>query len=369
MRRFTASCFAIGLACFPLAAAAQAPATPGTIADNDSVFIDGTTFKLTPGKAKASASHLIKTLGARQLGPGAIVFRSGNELYIVDTPLRLPDSSLAGRNVFVNAEKEKTNRIRIEYAPPTNPEHQNIHDLLKARGALETVQKLFSPLRLPTELTIRTISCGMINAWYEARESPPAIVICYDYLDFVLQRAPKETTPAGITRADAVAGQLLWIVAHEMGHALFRLLDLSVFGREEEAADGIAAYFLLHLGQEHARRLIGGAAYAYAGYMKDYKENPNVALPLESFASNHGAPEARFYNLLCVAYGARPELFGDIVGKGYLPKWRAESCQFEYETLDKAVRREIAPHVDLQMAAEIWQSNWLPGSTSSALAN
>jgi hypothetical protein len=54
------------------------------IADNDSVYIDAKSFKIVPGKAKGGTSALIEALDARKLGPGAIVFRSGDELYIVD---------------------------------------------------------------------------------------------------------------------------------------------------------------------------------------------------------------------------------------------------------------------------------------------
>ena len=54
------------------------------IADNDSVYIDGKTFQITPGKAKADTAVQIKNLSARELGPGAIVIRSGDKLYIAD---------------------------------------------------------------------------------------------------------------------------------------------------------------------------------------------------------------------------------------------------------------------------------------------
>src|ERR1700739_526706 len=66
----------------PDAALAQPGAlASGTIANNDSIFIDGKNFTVTPGRAKADASPQIRTLGARDLGPGAIVFRSGGKLY------------------------------------------------------------------------------------------------------------------------------------------------------------------------------------------------------------------------------------------------------------------------------------------------
>jgi len=355
---------------FSLVTAAQAQPAPGTIAENDSILIDGTTLTVVPGKAKPGISAVIRTLGAREMGPGAIVFRSDDKLYIVDVPLLLPGSvTRDGQSIFVNADRKQTNRLRVEYVPPKNPEHAPVFELLKATHKLETTQRLFSPFRLTVDLTVRTLGCdGMVNAWYEREESRPTVNICYEYLHTILQYAPAETSAFGATRVDALLGQFLFLVAHEIGHALFDIFEIPVFGREEDAADQIAAYFLLQLGKERIHGLVAGAAHAYTGYMKDFAQNPKVAIPLQAFSSNHGSPEERFYNLLCMAYGAEPELFTDLVEKGYLPKTRAGSCRYEFRTLLQAVRREISPHVDHRMASEIWDSAWLPAETSRLLA-
>ena len=55
-----------------------------SIANNDSILIDATTFKVAPGRAKGDLSAQIKTFGARELGQGAIVFRASDRLYIVE---------------------------------------------------------------------------------------------------------------------------------------------------------------------------------------------------------------------------------------------------------------------------------------------
>src|SRR5947209_8592129 len=62
---------------------AIAQATFG-IANNDSIYVDGKTMKVVPGKAKGDASALIKELNAQDLGPGTLIFRSGDKLYIAD---------------------------------------------------------------------------------------------------------------------------------------------------------------------------------------------------------------------------------------------------------------------------------------------
>lgn len=347
----------VGLApALPNDATAQSQETPSAIAEGDAIYVDGTNFRITSGKAKADVSAVIKRSGARDLGPGAIVFRSGGRLYIVDVPLRVQVGAPgADRSALVDGEAARTNRIRIEYVPPDNPEHQKIYEGLKARGALEMIQKLFSPFRLPVDVTIRTLGCGgQVNAWYEREKSGPTVSICYEYEDNIMKNSPMETTPDGITREDAMVGQLLFVATHEIGHAFFEIYQVPVFGREEDAADQIATYFMLNLGKDRARGLVGGAAYAYHAFIKQYKENPNVLVPLAAFSSSHGSPEERYYNLMCMGYGAYPTLFADVVESGMLPKTRAQNCGYEFRTLRQAVLRELRPHLDWALSREVW---------------
>jgi hypothetical protein len=67
-------------------ATAHAQQTSLTIPDNDSVYIDAKSFQVIPGKGKGDAGVQIKDLAARELGPGAIIIRSGNKLYIAEGP-------------------------------------------------------------------------------------------------------------------------------------------------------------------------------------------------------------------------------------------------------------------------------------------
>src|SRR5258707_12614511 len=65
-------------------ATAHAQQAALAIPDNDSVYIDAKSFQVVPGKGKGDAGVQIKDLGARELGPGAIIIRSGNRLYIAE---------------------------------------------------------------------------------------------------------------------------------------------------------------------------------------------------------------------------------------------------------------------------------------------
>ena len=359
----------VGLASgFSTLAGAQSQNAPGTIADNDSIFVDGKTFRITSGEGKGDASVQIKALGARELGPGAIIFRSRDQLYIVDAPLLLPDGLAGRQNAYVSADAARPNRIRIAYDPPKNPEHQALYDMIKERRVLETLQQILSPFRLPVALTIKTMGCdGMVNSWYNTDNSIPTVHLCYELLQDILQTAPRETTQAGITPRDAVVGQFLFWTLHEVGHAMFDIFQVPLFGREEDAADQFAGYVMLQFGKDPARRLIGGAAYTANEFMKDYKQNPVVEKRLEKYSSVHGLPEQRFYNFVCLAYGADPKLFADVVENGFLPKRRAGNCEYEYETFSRAWRAEMSPHIDRQMARAVLDTTWLPQSSSRLL--
>jgi Putative metallopeptidase len=251
------------------------------------------------------------------------------------------------------AADAQAGRIQIEYQQPGNPAHQPLYELIKQRRVLEKLQEIFGPFRLPMELTIRTIGCdGRANAWYQR----PFLTLCYEYLEEIRQNAPKETTPLGLTASDAVAGQFFYVAAHEFGHAVFDLLAVPSFGGAEDAADQFSAYLMLHVGKDEARRMVLGAAYSYRNVL----QSSTVVLPLKAFSDLHGVPAQRFYNLLCVAYGADPQVFADAVEKGYLPQTRAPGCAREYGQVAFAFQQLIAPHIDKELAAKVHKKAWLP---------
>ena len=67
-------------------ALAQGQNATRTIAKNESIFIDGKALTISNGTSKDDVSAQISRLGAYDLGPGAIIFRANDKLYIVDAP-------------------------------------------------------------------------------------------------------------------------------------------------------------------------------------------------------------------------------------------------------------------------------------------
>jgi hypothetical protein len=56
------------------------------LADGEGIFVDGKTFKIAKGKPKGDPIAQIARLGAKEVGPGAIVFRFRDKLYMVEAP-------------------------------------------------------------------------------------------------------------------------------------------------------------------------------------------------------------------------------------------------------------------------------------------
>lgn len=254
--------------------------------------------------------------------------------------LRLLIVSVAAA-IFCALPARAAESVRIAYVQPDNPAHEAIFGILKEKRVLETLQGLLRAFRLPRPLLLQTTGCnGVPNAWYEAG----TVTVCYDFVADVLARAPQTTTPEGITREDAIVGLIAAVALHETGHALFDLLDVPIFGREEDAADQFAAYILLQLRQEEARRMIGGVALMFRNQASLQKAD------LDAFSGTHGLMAQRFFNLICMAYGSDPMYFADFVDKGFLPKERARGCEGEYAQATHAVDTLITRHLGASRA-------------------
>ena len=82
-----------------------------------------------------------------------------------------------------------------------------------------------------------------------------------------------------------------------------------------------------------------------------------------AFSGVHGAPAQRFFNLMCLAFGADRETFGDLIKIGYLPEARSRGCRVEFGELNFAFRQLIQPHVDQELARAVLQQGWLPAAS------
>ena len=288
------------------------------------------------------------------------------KMYLVGLLIALTAASEPA--IAKDSSKLRTDRIEISYVAPKNSEHEELYRLLKERRVLERIKGLLSPLRLPRPLLVKTAGCdGDVNAFYD----DDVVTVCYEYIAELLRNAPRETTPAGVTRQYAIVGPTIEVFLHELGHAIFDYHEVPILGHEEDAADQLAAYFLLQFDKANLRRLIAGVAYSYKvdASQPDTTDKPSNdarATPTQRFfrknrvfADEHELPAQRFYNILCMAYGADREQFADLVANEYLPKERAEGCADEYKQVVRAMNKLIRPYIDPKLAAQVRKKRWL----------
>ena len=213
----------------------------------------------------------------------------------------------------------RNERIIIEYLEPRHPlfayytdpddpaqakDHETnvktyqrytaIMERLKARRVMEEFSQFLAPLKLPITLRLRTQQCGEVNAFYDPADS--SISLCYEFVADIEDRAPRATTPEGITREEVIIGQIVGTLLHEGGHAVSNLLRLPVLGREEDTADQIAAFIMLQFGREVARTLIKGETYGWNQRQRTQSR----------FWGPHSTALQRQHTFLCLAYGSDP---------------------------------------------------------------
>jgi hypothetical protein len=121
-----------------------------------------------------------------------------------------------------------------------------------------------------------------------------------------------------------IEANLLSAFYHELGHALIDVMDLPVYGQEEDAADTASIMFLDAIFEEDSAVVI---AYGAATGLLIGAETTGEDI---AWSDTHGADLQRFYNLVCLFYGGNTETRAEFAEDMGLPEDRAETCEEEY---------------------------------------
>jgi hypothetical protein len=247
--------------------------------------------------------------------------------------------------------------------------------VIKAR-LLERLRDFLSPVRLPRSIGVVAVECdGGANASPFYLSGARIITICYQFIALAermtdramaaIKKDPKRY-PFPITRDEFLWGLIGGVMLHETGHALFDVLDVPVFGREEDAADQISILVALHLRPQLAEAAVKSYAYFWRAVPDPDSTMTKDGRPNEDFADEHGTPSQRIYNGLCIGYGRSPAVFGKFVSAGWLPEARAKGCAREYARIESAFVRTVLPFIDTKQMAEVQGVNWLAASYGPA---
>jgi len=259
-------------------------------------------------------------------------------------------------------------QIDIAYVEPANAALRSVYQHLKNRRVLETLQRFLAPLKLPRKLLVKFEQCGSTAARY--RPQGPA-TICYEYVAEIERLAPKETVNlvAGpVTTESAIVGPVVQAALREIAIAAFDILQIPVWGRQEDAADRVAAFVMLQFGPDVAWNTVVGFQWFLSGN----------ALAAPDFADVRGAVVQRYYTTLCIAVGAEqrqlfkfaPDDARHFVwfvaqgNAGDLPYARYTSCLEEFDTLRQAFDQSILPALDPALLERVRKTNWVQFSAA-----
>lgn len=158
--------------------------------------------------------------------------------------------------------------------------------------------------------------------------------------------------------ADFVAANIIGIFYHELGHALIDIEGVPIFAQEEDAADVFSIYLIDALYEdESALALAYDAAF---GFWAEAENRDRFGGDI-AWWDVHGPDEQRFYNTVCIFYGADPENregFAEDLG---LPEERAAYCPEEFDqandawggVLDEIAERKSGPRIAFEASEDL----------------
>jgi hypothetical protein len=138
-----------------------------------------------------------------------------------------------------------------------------------------------------------------------------------------------------------VAGNLVFVLQHEMGHAQISERKLAVLGaRDEDAADVFAILTMLEMGDVMSYRVLEQAAM---GWFLTAQRGERQGDMLE-FYEAHGLDKQRAYQIVCLMVGYDKDMFKQLADDSKLPASRRESCGADYRFARRGWEQTLAPH-------------------------
>lgn len=225
-----------------------------------------------------------------------------------------------------------------KYGPVKSPQFISAHQNLQRIEFLEKLASALSQLiTLPHTVVLSIGECGAPNAFYMPKQK--AIVLCHELMAQLAQGMQRDFARVASSAEilESISGGIVFILMHELGHALVHELDIPLLGREEDAADQIGAFFLLHS---------NNASYGLAGALWFFRSK-TLIYTRRHFSDEHSVGPQRQSNLACWAIGKDPSRYSYLLQGGYLTRERARRCNAEYRQLDSSVRRLLGNNVRL----------------------
>ena len=183
----------------------------------------------------------------------------------------------------------------------------------------------------PVLLTVK--ECGELGAWWDGSQQ---IVVCREVLTNAQANAAAFLQKGLVSQASAIkiaAGQIFYVVFHELAHALIQRHKLPYTGRQEDVADQFAANILLNSNDPD---LYVGAINLASQFER--KQGFKIFFKSE-LSDEHALGAQRKFQMLCWAYGRNPQSIHQMALNAGMPQRRLDRCPEEYADMKRNIER------------------------------
>lgn len=133
----------------------------------------------------------------------------------------------------------------------------------------------------------------------------------------------------GVSVQEASMDVMLYVLLHEIAHAMIRMYDFpTLAGREENAADELTTVLLLEFFDDGTEVVISAAD------LVDMRSRTKQETPAEDFWERHDfLNEPRYYRSICNVYGSNPKEYPELLEGTGITQKGAQVCIDEYKKL------------------------------------
>jgi Putative metallopeptidase len=254
--------------------------------------------------------------------------------------LRLGFTKCAGSGETASASGEDTTgTIHVVYDPPTSSDNAQAEQILRLGGTDGVAKGFTHSFALPSDITIHAVNEFVGPNWNPRTKT---ITVSYPFVVYIAKTL-KENFPA-LRSNDYEFGQELaavdgFVLTHEFGHALIALFNLPVLGKEEDAADSLAAVFFIKF-------VSGGAQYAFdaAKFFHAMSARQRKLAPAD-YWDQHSLDEQRADSIVCWVAGSGQQTYQAVAKLGILGQDRLKTCPAEYQQKLQSWTELLRQHV------------------------
>lgn len=270
------------------------------------------------------------------LGTVSLVLLTVGQWYMNEHP---PANAWQQGSGAVRSTPADTGRFLVHYDSAKTAAHREYLEQFRGDSLLDVIAAdLNGWFAIPVDITIGFSECDSADAYYDP--GTHTVSVTYEQVAEMRELFSHEVSGDSALTA-ATSDAIVFILYHELGHALIDVLDLPVTGKEEDAVDQLSTVLLADSTDEGEQAAVDGARFFYLSSSQD-GDRP---LDEEDFADAHSLDRQRFYYILCMLYGHDPVRYTYLLREHILPEDRATECEEEFDRIYSSWYRLLEPHV------------------------